>query len=268
VKVNHPSLELLPMTLIDTHAHISYEDYSDKIEDIIQRAVDQGVEKIISIGIDLNSSEKCINLAEQYPLVYVACGYHPHEANKAPKRYLYELELFSSHPKVVAIGEIGLDYHYNFSDPKVQKKIYIEQLEMAKALDLPAVVHCRKSDEDVLAGIRESSLECGVIHCFASNLEFANLILETGFHISFTGMITFVKELEEVVREVPLEKMMVETDSPYLAPKPYRGKQNEPAWVIHVAEKIAELKELSLEEVAESTTQTAYRLFDKLDNYS
>ena len=149
-----------------------------------------------------------------------------------------------------------------------QKKVYQEQLEMANSLDLPAVVHCRKSDADVLSGIQQSGHESGVIHCFASSLDFAEKIMETGFYISFTGMITFVKELEEVVREVPLEKMMVETDSPYLAPKPYRGKQNEPAWVIHVAEKIAELKELSLEEVAESTTQTAYRLFDKLDNYS
>ena len=256
------------MTLIDTHAHISYDDYSDKIGDIIQRAVDKGVKRIISIAVDLESSEKCINLAEQYPSIYAACGYHPHEAGKAPKRYLYELEHFYSHPKVVAIGEIGLDYHYNFSDPKAQQKIYLEQLEMAHSLNLPVVVHCRKSDKDVLSGIQESNHGSGVIHCFGSNLEFANAILETGFHISFTGMITFVKELEEVVREVPLEKMMVETDSPYLSPKPHRGKQNEPAWVIHVAEKIAKLKDISVEEVAESTTKTACKLFEKLDTNS
>jgi TatD DNase family protein len=184
---------------------------------------------------------------------------------KAPKRYLYELENMAAHPKVVAIGEMGLDYHYNFSDPKIQQKVYREQLELAVALQLPAVVHCRNSDDDILQGINESACENGVIHCFASNVEFAEKILETGFHISFTGMITFVKELEEVVIEIPLERMMVETDSPYLSPKPHRGKKNEPKNVLHVAEKIAELKEIDLEEVAESTTETAMNLFTKLN---
>ena len=175
------------------------------------------------------------------------------------------MEQFYKHPKVVAVGEIGLDYHYNFSDSKIQNRAYREQLEMAKALELPAVVHCRESDDDILNGIQEAGSSSGVIHCFASNVEFANAILDTGFYISFTGMITFVKDLEEVVREVPLDKMMVETDSPYLSPKPHRGKQNQPANVLHVAEKIAELKEIGLEEVAESTTQAALNLFKKLN---
>ena len=139
---------------------------------------------------------------------------------------------------------------------------------MANSLDLPAVVHCRDSDDDILSGIQESSHSYGVIHCFASGLDFEEKILETGFYLSFTGMITFVKELEEVVREVPLDKMMVETDSPYLTPKPFRGKKNEPAYVLHVAEKIANLKDISLEEVAESTTKTAYSLFKKLEDNS
>ena len=252
------------MTLIDTHAHISYEDYSDRIEEVIQAAEDNGVEKIISIGVDLSSSEECLKLAEKYPSVFATCGIHPHEAGKAPKRYLYELEEFTHHTKVVAIGEIGLDYHYDFSDRKVQRRVYHEQLEMAKSLDLPAVVHCRESDDDILDGIQNSRNDKGVIHCFASNVEFAQKILETGFHISFTGMITFVKDLEVVVKEIPLERMMVETDSPYLSPKPFRGKQNQPKNVLHVAEKVAELKEISLEEVAESTTKTALHLFTKL----
>ena len=141
------------MTLIDTHAHISYEDYSDRIEEVIQAAEDNGVEKIISIGVDLSSSEECLKLAEKYPSVFATCGIHPHEAGKAPKRYLYELEEFTHHTKVVAIGEIGLDYHYDFSDRKIQRRVYHEQLEMAKSLDLPAVVHCRESDDDILDGI-------------------------------------------------------------------------------------------------------------------
>ena len=161
------------MTLIDTHAHISYEDYSDRIEEVIQAAEDNGVEKIISIGVDLSSSEECLKLAEKYPSVFATCGIHPHEAGKAPKRYLYELEEFTHHTKVVAIGEIGLDYHYDFSDRKVQRQVYHEQLEMAKSLDLPTVVHCRESDEDILEGIQNSRNDKGVIHCFASNVEYA-----------------------------------------------------------------------------------------------
>ena len=252
------------MMLIDTHAHIYYDDYSDHIDDVIQAASNNGVKKIISVGIDLATSEKCIKLAETYPSVYATCGYHPHEAVNAPKGYLYELEPFYAHPKVVAVGEIGLDYHYNFSEPHDQKKVYREQLEMARSMDLPAVVHCRQSEDDVIRGIQHSGHKSGVIHCFASDPDFANSILKIGFYISFTGMITFVKELEEVVREVPLNKMMVETDSPYLSPKPHRGKKNEPAFAMHVAEKIAALKNISLEEVAEITTKTAYNLFTKL----
>ena len=254
--------------LIDTHAHISYKDYSDRIDEIIQAAEDNGVEKIISIGVDLPSSEECLKLAEKYPSVFATCGIHPHEAGKAPKRYLYELEAFIQHPKMVAVGEIGLDYHYDFSDRKIQRRVYHEQLEMAKSLDFPAVVHCRESDDDILDGIQNSGLNQGVIHCFASNVGFAQKILETGFHISFTGMITFIKELEDVVKEIPLDRMMVETDSPYLSPKPFRGKQNQPKNVLHVAEKVAELKEISLEEVAESTTETAHHLFTKLTSTS
>ena len=250
--------------LIDTHAHISYKDYSDRIDEVIQAAEDNGVEKIISIGVDLPSSEECLKLAEKYPSVFATCGIHPHEAGKAPKRYLYELEAFIQHPKMVAVGEIGLDYHYDFSDRKIQRRVYHEQLEMATSLDFPAVVHCRESDDDILEGIQNSGLNQGVIHCFASNVDFAQNILETGFHISFTGMITFIKELEDVVKEIPLERMMVETDSPYLSPKPFRGKQNQPKNVLHVAEKVAELKEISFEEVAESTTETALHLFTKL----
>ena len=253
------------MTLIDTHAHIYYEDYAECLDEIIQSAAENGVDKIITVGVDLHSSEECVKLAEKYSSVFATCGYHPHEASKAAKGYLYELEQFYKHPKVVAVGEIGLDYHYNFSDPKVQNRVFREQLEMAKALELPAVVHCRESDDDILNGIQEVSGSFGVIHCFASNVEFAHAILDAGFHISFTGMITFVKDLEEVVREAPLDKMMVETDSPYLSPKPHRGKQNQPANVLYVAEKIAELKEIELEKVAESTTQTALNLFKKLN---
>jgi len=253
------------MTLIDTHAHISYDDYADRIDEVIQSAEENGVEKIICVGVDLQSSENCLKLAEKYPTLYATCGIHPHDADSAPKGYLYELETFLQHPKMVAVGEIGLDFHYDFSDRKIQRRVYHEQLEMAKSLEFPAVVHCRESDEDILEGIQGSGNKKGVIHCFASSVDVEQNVLESRLHISFTGMITFVKELEEVVIEIPLERMMVETDSPYLSPKPFRGKQNEPKNVLHVAEKIAELKEISLEEVADSTTKTALNLFEKIN---
>jgi len=255
------------MNLIDTHAHIYYEDYSDSINDIIKSAADNGVKKIISIGVDLKSSEECIKLSEKYDAVFATCGIHPHEAGKAPDRYIYELEDMYKEKKVVGVGEIGLDFFYDISDRKVQKKVYHEQLELAADIDLPAVVHCRESDDDILHGIQESSQGLGVIHCFASTFRFAEKIIETGFHLSFTGLITFVKELEEVVKNIPLEKMMIETDSPYLTPKPHRGKRNEPSNVRYVAEKIAELKKITFEEVAESTTSTAHKLFKKLSNH-
>ena len=252
------------MNLIDTHAHIYYDDYADSIDAIIQNAINTGIEKIICVGVDLNTSEQCIKLAEQYSIVYAACGYHPHESSKVPKNYLYELEQFYTHPKVVAVGEIGLDYHYNLSEPKIQKRIYQEQLEMAKALSLPAIVHCRDSDDDILFGIKNTTSTLGVIHCFASTIDFAKKILETGFIISFTGLITFVKELETVVKEIPIENIMIETDSPYLSPIPHRGKKNQPAYIIHIAEKIAELKNMDVEKTVNITTQTAYKLFTKL----
>ena len=254
------------MNLIDTHAHIYYDDYSECMDEVIVEAKNNGIEKIISVGVDLKTSEQCIKLAEQYSMVYATCGYHPHESSKAPKRYLYELEQFYEHPKVVAVGEIGLDYHYNFSEPKIQKTIYQEQLEMANSLNLPAVVHCRDSDDDILYGIKKCPSTLGVIHCFASTLDFARKILGTGFIVSFTGLVTFVKELEEVIREIPIENIMLETDSPYLSPIPYRGKKNQPAYIIHIAEKIAEIKNMDVEEIANITTKTAYNLFSKLSS--
>ena len=166
----------------------------------------------------------------------------------------------------MAIGEIGLDYHYNISPPKTQQNIYKEQLELAKDIQLPAIIHCRDSDDDILEGLIETKNRVGVIHCFASNKDFAKQILQTGFHISFTGMITFVKDLEEVVESIPIEKIMLETDSPYLTPKPYRGKQNQPKNIPYIANKIAEIKDIDLQIVAETTTDTALKLFNKLNN--
>jgi len=252
------------MNYIDTHCHIYMDRFDGDRDDVIQRAIDNGIERMICIGVDLHSSEKCVNIAEKYPQVFASAGIHPHEAKDVPPLYLQELEVFYQHPKVVAVGEIGLDFHYNFSDIKEQITIYHEQLELAKSVDLPTVVHCRESDAQILNGIIESKNGYGVIHCFASTLTFSQQILDIGFHISFTGLITFVKALEAVVEKTPLNKMMLETDSPYLAPTPHRGKRNEPLYVKKVAEKVAQLKEMSIEDVVSQTNHTTEQFFKKL----
>ena len=253
------------MQFIDTHCHIYMDKFEDDRLETIKRAVDNGVKKIICIGVDLPSSEKCLAIAESNSHVFATAGIHPHEAKDAPNRYLHELEQFYLHPKVVALGEIGLDFHYNFSDKKQQLKVYQEQLELAKSIDLPVVIHCRDSDAEILDGINTTKNNNGVIHCFASTLEFSKDILATGFYLSFTGLITFVKTLQEVVKETPLNKMMLETDAPYLAPVPHRGKRNEPLFVKDVAQYVATLKDLPLEEVVNQTTKTAHNFFKRLN---
>ena len=252
--------------LIDTHSHIYHQYYNNSIDDLINAANNRGIMKIISVGVDLKSSEECIKLAEKYPNIYATCGYHPHEAMKVPKRYLYELEQFIKHPKVVALGEIGLDYYYNFSKPITQQRIFKEQLEMALDIKIPVVIHSRESDDDIYNSIIETNNYNGVIHCFSSDLDFANKIIDHGFHLSFTGMVTFMDALEEVIKKIDLNKIMLETDSPYLAPKPYRGKQNQPAYLYEIAEKIAQIKNIDIEEVAQITTKNALSLFKKLSN--
>ena len=252
------------MSYIDTHCHIYMDCFDDDRDDVIQRAIDNGVERMICIATDLPSSEKCLKIAEEYPQVFATAGIHPHQAKNAPSNYLHELEQFYQHSKVVAVGEIGLDFYYNLSDEKDQVTIYHEQLELAKSVNLPTVVHCRESDDKILTGIIESNNNYGVIHCFASTFTFSQKILNTGFHLSFTGLITFVKTLENVVKETPLSKMMIETDSPYLAPIPHRGKRNEPLYVKHVAEKIAEVKNKTVEDVVSQTTDNAKLFFKKL----
>jgi len=258
--------------MLDSHCHLADQAFSDDLPEVVTRAQQAGVETALCIlaAGDVDEEARAEVLRNLWPSVSFACGIHPHQANTWAGREAdlaaYLRDVVTQQDDVVAIGEIGLDYHYNFSEPRDQKKVYLEQLEMASSLDLPAVVHCRQSDDDILSGIQQSGHSYGVIHCFTSGLDFANSILKAGFYISFTGIITFVKELEEVVKTIPLDKMMVETDSPYLSPKPHRGKKNEPAYVMHVAEKIANLKEISVEEVANATTETAYNLFAKLKN--
>jgi len=252
--------------MIDTHCHLYDKKLYNDLDSIILNAKKMNISKMICIGDNLTTSEQSIQLSEKYPNIYATIGIHPHEAKNAPENYLDIIKQKNKHNKVVAIGEIGLDYHYNFSAPNIQKKIFLEQLELAKTLNLPAVIHCRDSYEDLYEIILKSKNTAGVIHCFSGNLEFAHKIIELGYYISFTGMITFVEELEHIIKNVELKHILVETDSPYLAPVPYRGKVNQPAYVNKVAEKIADIKNVSIQEVDTVTSNNASLLFNKLSN--
>jgi len=250
--------------LIDTHSHIYYDKYNNDLDEAIKRAEINDVKKIICVGTDLKSSIQSIEISNKYNNVYCAIGYHPHESSLADKNYLNQLEEMSKEDKVVAIGETGLDYYYNYSDSAIQKKRFIEQIELANSLDLPVVIHNRNSDDD-LYDILSKYRPKGVIHCFSSDMNYANKILKLGILLSFTGIITFKNSnLDDIIKEIQLSKIMIETDSPYLTPVPYRGKRNEPSYVHFVAEKIAEIKNISIEEVANHTTKNALKLFNKM----
>ena len=250
------------MDLIDSHCHINDKQFNEDIGEVVERAKENGISQLICVGTDIESSEKAIKIAEEFPEVFATCGVHPHDSEKPDKKYIQILEDFSKHEKVVAIGEMGLDYFYDFSDRKVQKTIFRDQLELAKDLNLPAVIHNRDSDEDLFQSISESKLTKGVIHCFASDYNFALKILDLGLHISFTGMVTFVNSLHDTIEKVDIDKIMVETDSPYLAPKPFRGKRNEPQNVYHVAEFIANTRGLNFIDFSNKVTETTRTFFN------
>ena len=216
---------------------------------------------MICIGVDIKSSLKSIELSKKFKNIFASAGFHPHESKDATTTYINEIEKLLNLEKVVALGEIGLDYHYDHSDRKIQNIVYNEQLELAKSLNIPSIIHCRNAENDIITGIKNTGATKGVIHCFSGNQNFADNLFELGFLISFTGMITFNKSLESIVKNVPLNKIMLETDSPYLTPHPYRGKRNEPAMVKVIAEKIANIKNISLNDVANQTTKNAEELF-------
>jgi TatD DNase family protein len=238
------------------------------VEAVIARAREAGVGKIIAVGGagDMSSNTEAIALAKTFPGIYATVGMHPHDAKDVGADELKTLKDLAAAPKVVAVGETGLDYFYDHSPREVQRRVFAEFIHLARETALPIVVHERDAARDVAALLRSEGAGklYGVIHCFTGNYEAACAYLDLGFYISFTGIITFknAEPLREVVRRLPLDRMLVETDSPYLTPVPYRGKRNEPAYVRYVGETIASVKGLSLEEVARGTTQNARELFD------
>jgi TatD DNase family protein len=253
--------------LIDSHAHIQGKEYAGETDAVIARARAAGVEKIIAVGGagDMSSNTAAVALAGSFAGVYATVGMHPHDAKDVSAQELQTLRELSADPKVVAIGETGLDYYYNHSPHDVQRRVFGQFIGMARDTGLPIVVHERDAAAEAAELLRAEGAGKlrGVIHCFTGSYEAARAYLDLGFYLSFTGIITFKNAgaLREVVRQVALERMLVETDSPFLTPAPHRGKRNEPAYVRLVAATIAEVKQISLEEVAEKTSRNARELF-------
>jgi TatD DNase family protein len=253
--------------LIDSHAHIQGPEYASDVEAVVKRAQLAGVEKIIVVGGagELSSNEAAVALAESHPGLYATVGMHPHDAKDVEEEEIEKLNQLTAKPKVVAVGETGLDFYYNHSPHEVQRKIFARFIQMACETGLPLVVHERDAFNDTAELLRNEGggQVRGVVHCFTGDYQAAQKYLDLGFYLSFTGIITFknAEPLRDVVRAVPLEKMFVETDSPYLTPVPHRGKRNEPAYVHFIAETIAKVKGLSFEEVARVTTHNVRELF-------
>lgn len=251
--------------LIDTHVHLDIPPLAADPQGAVLRAREQGVAQMITIGVDLESSEKAVALAGRFEGVYSAIGIHPHDADSASEDALKRLKDLASMPKVAAIGEIGLDFAKEYSPRARQKDAFIRQLDLALELSMPVIIHDRDAHEetlDILERYRDQGLK-GVIHCFSADTAVAHRVLELGFFISVTGVITFPKTevLKEAVKSIPLDRLMVETDCPYLSPVPFRGRPNEPARVVYVAREIARLKDITLEEAARCTSANARGLF-------
>jgi TatD DNase family protein len=255
--------------LIDSHCHLHY-DYSPKsAADLIREADLAGVTHLVSVGVDLETLPEIQKISNQYKNVFHTAGIHPHDVSKVKEDYLKELETFSKNPKCRAIGEIGLDYFYEHSPKETQIKCFNEQLDLALRLALPVVIHSRDAEDDLLTSLEiyakklKSNSIAGALHCFTGSTKLGKACIDLGFVISFSGIITFknAEALRKTVEDLPLEKLMIETDSPYLAPMPFRGKKCEPSMVKITAEKIAEIKKVSLDEVARATSENAKKLF-------
>jgi TatD DNase family protein len=250
--------------LIDTHCHLDFRDFDKDRDKVIKRAYEGGVKKMINIGCDLEQAKKSIEIAKKHDFIFAACGLHPQEADKGNEKFFEELRKLLKEPKVVAIGECGLEYfgeHNNPESREKQKEVFLKHLVLAKEFKKPAIIHCRNAYSEILEILKKekekNSELSGVVHCFVGRLAQAEEFLKLDFSISFTGIITYARDYDKVIKNIPIEKIMVETDAPFVSPLPYRGKRCEPLYVKYVAEKIAELKGLSFEKVAQTTTENA-----------
>ena len=252
------------MRVFDTHCHLNDEKFDGEREEAYERMLQADVKRCVCVGTDIDTSALCISIARAHEGVYAAAGVHPHEAAEAPENYLDRIRSMLDDEKTVALGEIGLDYYYDFSPREVQKRVMDEQIDLAVALDVPAIFHIRDAHGDMLDDFRKrKKLPPGIIHCFSGSVETAREYVKMGFYISFAGPLTFKKapHLWAAAKETPLDRLLVETDSPYLAPEPVRGRRNEPANVVWTLKKLAEIRELPEEEMARITWENACRLY-------
>ncbi|MDQ0209174.1 TatD family hydrolase [Alkalicoccobacillus murimartini] len=251
--------------LFDTHVHLNAEQFNDDVEEVIARAKDAGVERMVVVGFDEKTINRALELVEAYEFLYAAVGWHPVDAIDMTDKHLEWLEELSAHPKVVALGEMGLDYHWDKSPKDIQKEVFIKQIHLAKKVNLPIIIHNREADQDIVDILEAEGAKDvgGIMHCFGGSVEIADRCLAMNFYISLGGPVTFknAKRPKEVAKHVPIEKLLIETDCPYLAPHPNRGKRNEPGYVKLVAEEIADLRGISYEELAQHTTRNANELF-------
>jgi TatD DNase family protein len=260
------------VNLVDTHAHLDFERFDADRAAVIEQARAAGVRGVVNVGVDVPSSRAAVRLAGEYDCIYAAVGMHPHDAKKLDGAALAELRELAQDPRVVAVGEIGLDFYRNLSPREVQRRAFRAQLAWAAKLGKPVVIHDRDAHDELMSilaawasGLAHSPLagRVGVLHTFSGDLAMARRAIDLGFYLSISGPVTYknARQLPDIVRALPLDRLLVETDCPFLAPHPYRGKRNEPAYVRLVAERIAELKDMALDQVAEATTANAQRLF-------
>lgn len=250
---------------IDTHVHLNADQYERDLQEVIDRALEANVEKMVVIGFDRKTIERTMQLIDQYDFVYGVIGWHPVDAIDCTQEDLEWIEQLATHPKIVGIGETGLDYYWDKSPKDVQQALFRKQIQLAQKIKLPIIIHNRDATGDVVQILREENAASvgGVMHCFGGSVETARECIAMNFMISLGGPVTFknARLPKEVATEIPLEHLMIETDAPYLAPHPYRGKRNEPAFVPLVAEEIARLKGLTIEEIAQATTTNAKKFF-------
>ncbi|WP_425059638.1 D-aminoacyl-tRNA deacylase [Sporomusa carbonis] len=250
--------------LFDSHAHIDDKRFDADREDVIKRAAEAGLIGILNAGACMESSARSVALAQRHDMVFAAVGIHPHDAKDAADGDYDQLAAWHSQAKVVAIGEIGLDYYYDLSPREIQRQVFIRQIDVARQLNKPIIIHDRDAHGDVLAIVKkEAKGLTGVFHCFSGSVEMAKEVIKLGFYVSFAGPVTYAKDgkLKEVAASVPLERLLVETDCPYLTPQPYRGRRNEPAHVKYTAEEVARVRGLEFAALAEAATANTKELF-------
>ena len=256
--------------LVDTHCHLTVKDFDQDCEQVIERALESGVHKIVVPGLDLESSQEALRLAEVYPSIYAAVGIHPHNAKNWDSTYKEQIQSLVKSSKVVAIGEIGLDFYRNLSPKVLQLNVFQSQLEIAAELDLPVIIHNREATSDIINILKRWSEErgsfengLGVLHAFSSDLATAIKMIDAGFYIGIAGPITYknAHSLREIVRELPLSRILIETDAPYLTPHPHRGKRNEPAYVTLVAKYLSDILRQDYKSLAQITSENAVGLF-------